>query len=213
MTHYKLAIFDFDGTLANSMIWFEKIVNELADAYGFKRIDEDEIELLRGYDALQIMKHLGLPAWKLAGIATHVRKMMSEQIHEVPLYDGVDTMLTSLADQGVTIAVVSSNIEDNVRCVLGPDLVALVRTFECGVSLWGKAAKLRKVLRHTGMSAADAIYVGDEIRDVQAARDVGMAAGAVVWGYNHAAALEALAPTSLFWDVAAITSAIAGLAY
>ncbi|MCD6287363.1 MAG: HAD hydrolase-like protein, partial [Anaerolineae bacterium] len=55
--------------------------------------------------------------------------------------------------------------------------------------------------------------IGDEIRDIRAARDVGMAAGAVAWGYNNAAALEALAPTALFEDVAAITTVVAGLAY
>ena len=213
MTQYNLAIFDFDGTLANSLIWFRKIVNELADKYGFKRIEDDEVDLLRSYDAFQIMKHLSLPAWKLPSIAAHVRKLMSAQIREVPLYDGVDTMLASLAEQGVTLAVVSSNIEGNVRQVLGPELVALVKTFECGVSLFGKASKLRKVLRHTGISAAEAIYIGDEIRDVQAARDVGVASGAVVWGYNYAAALRAMAPTSLFEDVAAITTVVAGLAY
>jgi len=213
LTHYKLAIFDFDGTLANSLIWFRRIVNELADAHGFKRIEEDDVDLLRSSDALQIMKHLGLAPWKIPVIANHVRKMMSAQIREVPLYDGVETMLTSLAEQGVTLAVVSSNTEANVRQVLGAELVALVKTFECGVSLFGKASKLRKVLRHTGMSATEAIYIGDEIRDVQAARDVGVAAGAVVWGYNYPAALAAVAPTSLFEDVAAITSVVAGLAY
>jgi len=213
MTRYNLAIFDFDGTLANSLIWFGKIVNELADAYGFKRIEDDEVDLLRSYDALQIMKHLGLAAWKLPSIAAHTRKLMSAQIHEVPLYDGVETMLTSLAEQGVTLAVVSSNTEENVRRVLGAELVALVETFECGVSLFGKASKLRKVLRHTGVSALDTIYIGDEIRDVRAARDVGVAAGAVAWGYNSAAALEAVAPTALFEDVAAITSGVAGLVY
>jgi len=212
MTHYNLAIFDFDGTLANSLIWFRKIVNELADAHGFKRIEDDEVDLLRSFDAFQIMKHLGLAPWKVPVIAAHTRKLMSAQIDEVPLYDGVDTMLTSLVEQGVMLAVVSSNTEANVRQVLGPELVALVETFECGVSLFGKASKLRKVLRHTGVSATDTIYIGDEIRDVQAARDVGVAAGAVAWGYNYAAALEAVAPTSLFENVAAITSAVAGLA-
>lgn len=213
MTQYNLAIFDFDGTLANSLIWFRRIVNELADAHGFKRIEDDDVDLLRSYDPLQIMKHLGLAAWKLPGIAAHTRRLMSAQIDEVPLYDGVDTMLASLAEQGVTLAVVSSNTAENVRRVLGAELVSLVKAFECGVSLFGKASKLRKVLRHTGISPTDTIYIGDEIRDVQAARDVGVAAGAVAWGYNYAAALETVAPTSLFADVAAITSVVAGLAY
>ena len=35
---YNLVIFDFDGTLANSLPWFSRVLNEVADRYRFKRV-------------------------------------------------------------------------------------------------------------------------------------------------------------------------------
>jgi len=210
MPRYKLAIFDFDGTLGNSVLWFATVVNHVADRFGFPHVKGEDVEMLRGMDAVQLMKHLELPAWKLPRIATYLRRLMTEQISEVPLIDGVPEMLRALTEAGVTIAVVSSNLEHNVRAVLGDELGLLVATFECGVSLWGKPAKLRHVLRHTGRSAGEAIYVGDEIRDLRAAHDVGMASGAATWGYNTAASLAAAGATAVFTDVPAITATILG---
>ena len=62
---YQLAIFDFDGTLADSFPWFIGVLNGVADRYGFNRVRPDDVEQLRGYDARQIMRHLRVPSWKL----------------------------------------------------------------------------------------------------------------------------------------------------
>jgi len=48
---YKLAIFDFDGTLADSFPFFLTTVNELAGIHKFKRIDSAELDTLRRYSA------------------------------------------------------------------------------------------------------------------------------------------------------------------
>ena len=69
---------------------------------------------------------------------------------------------------------------------------ALIRHYECGASLFGKAAQFRKVLRaERHRRARDAICIGDEIRDLDAARAAGIAFGAVTWGYTAPEALIA----------------------
>ena len=67
-----------------------------------------------------------------------------------------------------------------------------------GASLFGKPARLRQVLRAAGVPAAAAIYVGDETRDAEAAAQVGVAFGAVTWGYAAAEALLARRPAHVF---------------
>jgi phosphoglycolate phosphatase len=52
------------------------------------------------------------------------------------------------------------------------------------------------------------IYIGDELRDIEAARRVGIAAGAVAWGYNSTEVLERAAPELLFRQVPDIASAL-----
>ena len=90
---YKLVIFDFDGTLADSFPWFIQVGNSVADVYHFKRVEAHELETLRGYSARQIVKHLGVSWWKLPLIGRHLRKMAADNIGKISLFDGVDRML------------------------------------------------------------------------------------------------------------------------
>jgi len=195
---YRLAIFDFDGTLADSFPWFLGMVNGLADRNGFRRIEEHEIERLRGQGARQVVGHLGVPAWKLPRIARQMRLQMAQDIGGIALFPGVDRLLRELAVRKIQLAVVTSNSIDNVRQVLGPDSAALIHHYECGASIFGKRPKLRAVLRASRVPAAAAISIGDEIRDLEAARAEGIAFGAVTWGYTNPEALRALAPEEMF---------------
>jgi phosphoglycolate phosphatase len=195
---YKLVIFDFDGTLANSFPWAASIINQVAEKYKFRRIYENEYETLRSYDIGSALKFLGIPLWKAPAIGSHLRKLMAHDIQQIPLFDGIDRLLQRLSGDGITLAVVSSNSRQNICRVLGPENAALITYYECGVAIFGKSAKLRKVLRHSGILSGDAIYIGDEIRDIEAARDADMAFGAASWGYTRADSLEAHSPWTVF---------------
>ena len=70
--------------------------------------------------------------------------------------------------------------------------------YACSASLFGKRAKIRRVLRQAGVRPGEALYIGDEIRDLDAARASGMAFGAVSWGYALPAALMACGADILF---------------
>ena len=106
-------------------------------------------------------------------------------IGQIRLFPGVGQLLADLAGRGVVLAVVSSNSIDNVRQVLGPENAARIGHYECGASICGKRPKLRAVLRASGVPAVEAIAIGDEIRDLEAARAEGIAFGAVSWGYTE----------------------------
>jgi phosphoglycolate phosphatase len=67
---YKLAMFDFDGTLADTFPWFLSAVTRLVDKHGFNRIGAGDLETLRGYSAHQIVERLSIPAWNLPGAAS-----------------------------------------------------------------------------------------------------------------------------------------------
>jgi phosphoglycolate phosphatase len=186
---YRLAIFDFDGTLADSFPFFLSVFNTIADLHGFRRIDVEKAGQLRHYGMRQVMEHVGMPAWKLPAASRTFMAMMKDSASTIALFDGVADALRHLHAQGVLITVVSSNAEHNVRTVLGPELAALVLRFECGMSVFGKASRIRAVLRRCGVAARDAIYIGDQGTDADASRKAGVDFGAVHWGY---AAIEAL---------------------
>jgi phosphoglycolate phosphatase len=195
---YKLIIFDFDGTLADTFPWFTGVLNGVADRYRFRRIEADEVEGLRGYSARQLITHLGISQWKLPFIARHMRRLATDDGDPVPVFPGTDAMLRELRHAGLTLAIVSSNTESNIRRALGPDTAALFSSFACGAGLFGKATKFRQIAKRSGIEHAQCLCIGDEIRDFEAARDAGMNFGAVGWGFTSAAALQALGPAFMF---------------
>jgi phosphoglycolate phosphatase len=195
---YKLVIFDFDGTLADSARWLSEELNPLARRFGFREVSAAQIEELRGCDSRGVLARLGVPAWKLPFIARHLRRRMKQDAEAIPLVPGAKALLRRLAGQGVVLGVVSSNSADNVRRILGPEAAALVEHYACGAGLFGKAAKFRKVLRRARIAATETLCIGDETRDIEAARQAGLACGAVAWGYATRDVLAAGAPTWLF---------------
>ena len=107
------------------------------------------------------------------------------------------------------MVIVSSDTSESVRQVLEREGIE-VDMLNCGASIHGKTAKFKKVLKTMGVEAADAVSVGDEIRDIDAAKPIGLRSGAVSWGYTLPEALAKHNPTYLFADVADMRRVLIG---
>lgn len=208
---YEFAIFDVDGTLADSFPWFLRVVNTVADRHGFKRIEESDVEALRGKRPREIVGHLGVPMWKLPAIARDMRRLKAEHLDTVPLFPGVPQMLRDLVSGGVKLAIVSSDSEENVRRKLGPES-RIVSYFACGTALFGKARKYRSVLYDLHIEKSDAVAIGDEVRDAEAAAKAGIDFAGVTWGYASAEALRKAGPVMMFERVDEIAQKLLGVA-
>lgn len=201
LPRYRLVIFDFDGTLADSFPWFSRTFNEIAARYRFRQLDADELDSLRGLSSRQLIAHLGVPLWKLPMIARDVRRSMAREIDQIALFPGTGEMLRELTAQGVALALVTSNSEANARQVLGPENAALFHHFGCSASLLGKRPALRRAVQTAGIPRAEVLCIGDELRDLEAARAERLAFGAVSWGYTALDALTHHRPEEVFRSV------------
>ncbi|MDH7975624.1 HAD hydrolase-like protein [Sphingomonas sp. AR_OL41] len=201
MNAYDLAIFDFDGTLADSAEWFFAAYDAVAVRFGLRRASRVELEGMRALGTREIMRSLDVPMWKVPLIARHMRRRMADEIGGITLFPGIADALVALHGRGVRLAIVSSNAEGNVRAVLGEALAGRVAFWGCGTALFGKAKKLRQAMRACGATPGRTIAIGDETRDVEAARAVGIASGAVLWGYAAPVALVAAGPTVVLREV------------
>jgi len=198
---YDLAVFDLDGTLADSFGFFVANHNRLAQRHRFAPIAAHEVEHLRGMSPRQVMRHTRLPAWRLPLVARDFRRLMQAEGHAIACFDGAREALHALHARGMRLALVTSNSAQNSRRILGEDCWDLLAHVECGASLFGKARRLRRVLARTGVPAARAIYIGDQASDAEAARQAGLAFGAVAWGYATAEALQACNPEAWLQQV------------
>jgi phosphoglycolate phosphatase len=206
---YRLAIFDFDGTLADSFPWVMSAMDEVADRFKFRRVREGELEDLRHCDAREVMRRLGIPRWKLPMIARYVRTRMAADVGQIQLFPGAGEMIDTLAQAGVKLAVVSANGEQTIRTVLGPH-AARFEAYAGGVSLFGKRGKLLRMSRLTGAAASECIVIGDEIRDLNATRKARMAFGAVSWGITRPEAMAAAGAEVVFARMADIPKTVLG---
>ena len=205
---YRLVIFDFDGTLADTFPWFSAAINEVADRFGFRRVGPGEHDALRNLTAVEILRRLEVPLWNVPRIASHMRGLMSRDIGQIRAFNGVRPMVRELAGRGLSLGLVSSNSLANIRHILGTDAEFFTH-LQLGVSLFGKSAQLRKILRTSKVPGHEVLYIGDETRDLEAARDAGVRFGAVAWGYTQIAALRSRGPDEVFLSVEEISERLA----
>jgi phosphoglycolate phosphatase len=194
---YALAIFDLDGTLVDSFPWFARTINDVADHFRFRRVAEDELETIRAKSTREILAHLQLPLWKVPAVARHMRRLKAEAAANTPLFAGVPEMLQQLTDAGIKLALVTSDSRTNAQRKLGA-AAGLISYYDCAASLFGKPARFHRVIRRAKIGTAGIIAIGDEVRDVEAARAVGIACGSVAWGYAAPQTLRTMQPDFMF---------------
>jgi phosphoglycolate phosphatase len=177
-------------------------VNTLARKHGFREMDPARLEDYRGLEPRELMRTHGVPMWKMPFIAKDFMALMSREGSQVRPFAGVVEELQSLSAKGVALAIVTSNSDENVRRVMGEELMRHFRFVECGASMFGKKRRLDRVLRAAGVDRGSCIYVGDQTNDGEAARDSGIAFGAVHWGYASEESLDRYSPALRFRNVA-----------
>jgi phosphoglycolate phosphatase len=197
MTAALGAIFDFDGTIADSLGEVLAVYNTLAKDLNTPTVSHEELEQLRRLGPREVMRELRVPYWKLPSVMKTVRSAMRERMAHLRPFEGMTETLHELWRRGVKTAIVSSNSQENVSEFLARHGIDRFEALSCGVGLFGKAKRLRRIAERSEFAGAKLYYVGDEVRDVTAAAEAGMSSVAVTWGHGERSALEAESPYHL----------------
>jgi len=193
---YRLVVWDFDGTLANTMELALHTYNALAGKHGIKPVEDPDA--VRGLSTRTFMKQHGISLLKLPFL---IRDFQASQKHRMPsvrVFEGLPGVLRTLQDRGIRLGILSSNSRENILACLRANSLEDAFAFVMGYPrLFGKARMMRRLLRREGVAAEHFLYVGDETRDVEAAQKAGVDVAAVTWGFQTSEALADLAPTYL----------------
>jgi len=193
---YPLVLFDFDGTLADSLARALMIYHQIAPGLGLKPIPD--VEAARMMPTRKLLRHLGVRFWRLARIVRAYQAAAAEHAHEQRLHPGIADVLRDLHAQGHRLGILSSNREDVIRTCLRINGVEDLFAFVVGYpKLFGKAKALRKILKHEKLDHTKVLFVGDELRDLEAGRKTKVATVAVTWGFHHEILLNQGAPSYL----------------
>jgi phosphoglycolate phosphatase len=194
---YRLIVWDFDGTLADTLALALATYNALAARHGFVRIED--VAAVRGLSARAFLRRHGIRLVQVPLLLKQYHAATRSQMGSVRLFEGVPDLLRSLKAAGCLLGVLSSNSAENIGACLRVNGVADLFAFVVGYPrLFGKARALRRLLRRQALAPQQVLYVGDEERDVQAARQAGVDAAAVTWGFHPTERLAQQAPTFLW---------------
>ena len=190
-------IFDFDGTIADTHHYIIQISNQLADEFGYAEILPQEVDSLKDKTALEVIKYLNVPLLKIPSIVARAKKEFQKDIEHLEPIAGLRDVLQSIKETGVQIGILSSNAVDNIQSFLQQHNLNIFDFIQSTTSIWGKHLCLNKLITKNNIPKENVIYVGDEVRDIEAAKKLGIRAAAVTWGYNSSKALKQCKPDFL----------------
>lgn len=188
-------IFDFDCTIVDSRDYFVDFIAKEADRFP---LSEEERDDLKGLPLMKIARRLGIVWWRLPGLYFQGRQEMDAVVHKLKPFAGMVSVIEKLHNEGHELFIVSSNSVKNIRTFLAKQKLReyFVEIYG-GVELFGKASMLHRLLRENNLKVNQAVSIGDEVRDIEAAQSVGMRCLAVTWGLSSSKDLRDLKPTAV----------------
>ena len=178
-------IFDFDGTIADTLDAVVKIVNDHSEHFGYRKVTKQDIPYLQGKKPREILSHLGISIFKLPSWVKKIHSEINKEITNMTPTVNISPLLSEMSeDNDVRLGILTSNTQENVRQFLVKNELDFFEFVRTGKSVFGKSHMINKIIKQQHLNQNDVFYVCDEVRDIEAARKSGIKSIAVTWGYN-----------------------------
>ena len=198
MTDEKYVVFDFDGTIADTIDLSIRIYNKIAPEYNCKTLDPGDRHLLSTRKPQELMHEAGITSLKLPKLVMRVRKELGRHIHEAQPCPGIVTALEEIRMAGYKTGVLTSNSRENVDWFCTHNFSRGTFDFVySGRNLFGKDRVIRRMLEIEQIRPDRVVYVGDETRDIVACKKAGIPVISVCWGLNQLEVLAAMNPDKI----------------
>lgn len=189
---YKLAVFDMDGTILDTLEDLKDSLNYALELNGFPTRTIDEVRSFVGNGIGKLIER-GVPMGTsetetgkvLASFTEHYKQHCADKTKP---YDGVTELILKLRSSGMKTAVVSNKADYGVSELCRQYFAGL---FDAAV---GEREGIRRkpapdsvnaVLEKLDISRSDAVYIGDSEVDLETAKNAEMDCIAVSWGFRE----------------------------
>ena len=192
-TRPAAVFFDLDGTLVDTADDLAAPVNHMREARGLKPLPLEEYRPFASAGSRGLL-HIGLGATTddpdyPALRAEFLNRYEQEIAVHSRLFDGMPELLAWLEANGIRWGVISNKLEYLVRRLVQQlglgHRVALAYGGDTAPRAKPWPDPLKMALQETGLTARQCVYIGDDLRDIQAAHAVDMPAVAAAYGYGN----------------------------
>lgn len=193
---YKAVIFDLDGTLLNTLSDIAQGVNLALAENGIPSVSEEQVKSFIGNGARKLVER----AVAVSGegdtdkVLSDFRRLYYDCCTDMTVpYDGIEALLAYLKMNKVKLAVVSNKPDNAAQKVISfyyPGYFDHVRGSESHETRKPDPFMVNECLKALGISASDAVYIGDSDVDIKTAANSGMDSISVSWGFKDRDFLE-----------------------
>ncbi|HEY5585111.1 MAG TPA: HAD-IA family hydrolase [Ruminiclostridium sp.] len=187
-------IFDLDGTLVDSLDTFIKIGNEMAEKYGYRSLNEEKIKELLRLPMKKRIESLKIPVYKIPKMGVELLSNFNSYAAQIKPIVGVKEMLQYLHREKYGLNIVSSNSLRNIDTFLKANELNLFNNIQSSKGLFGKHITIGKLISKLQVKKEEVIYIGDEQRDVEACKKIGIKVISVLWGFDSRELIEKANP-------------------
>ena len=186
-----LVLFDFDGTLADTLPRVLRLWPRLARELRLNDPGPEGLQALRSRPLAEVLAALKVPWWKVPPLLWRGRTLLHGDPEPIAFFPGMADLLCSLDSLGVEWGILTTNGLVLVRRALRENGVPEPGLLEAGLGLSGKRERLRHLAQQQEIALSQVVLVADEPRDAEAAQAAGVGFLGVAWGYATAQALRA----------------------
>lgn len=197
---YKYVFFDFDGTLADTEEVNFVIYQKLAEKYNLRNITIDELGHIKKMSAKELMAYVELKKRYLPFMLKRGKNLLKQDMKNIkPCKPDILSTVAELKKMGIKTAIITTNSKTNVEMFLEKN-DSYFFDFIASASMFGKETKMRRIMKKEKLRKDEVLYVGDEIRDINAAKNAGIDIASVGWGYNTVESLKKNNPEYLVME-------------
>lgn len=202
----KLVIFDLDGTILNTIADLADSTNHALRQLGYPERPLEEYPFMVGNGIRKLFERALPEGERTKENVERVRRLFvpyydAHNTDSSCPYDGIEELLFALCDRGVMVAVASNKYQAAVTKLVSsffPDIpFAVVLGQREGVPVKPDPTIVFDIMKETGVSGDEVLYVGDSGVDMQTAACAGVTACGVTWGFRPRTELEAFRPAHI----------------
>lgn len=202
----KLAVFDLDGTLLNTIGDLADACNLTLEHYGHPKRSEEEIEAILGYGVRNLVERIMPEETELTeaeldeALMFYTSEYNKKMLDRTKPYPGVIQLIEKLQEDGVKLAVLSNKYHPNTVDIINhyfKDTFEIVIGDRAGVPRKPDPTSLNEIMNELGVKPEETVYIGDSEADYRVSVNAGVVPAVVTWGFRSREHLEEIGAENL----------------